>query len=47
MRTIGASILLDVAWVTMAAAQVNSVQPRPAPDPVVIESVRLGHFRRT
>ena len=33
MRTIGASILLHVAWVTVAAAQANSVQPRPAPDP--------------
>jgi hypothetical protein len=34
MRTIGASILLHVAWVTVAAAQVNSVQPRLAPDPL-------------
>jgi hypothetical protein len=33
MRTIGASILLHVAWVTIAAAQVNSVQPRPVPEP--------------
>jgi hypothetical protein len=33
MRTIGASILLHVAWVTIAFAQVDSVQPRPVPEP--------------